>query len=166
MGPISLDISIDAPRERVFDYICDLSRRPTWAGFVNGYRLERLESSGQGAAARFRVGARGGIDYMETVIERAERPHTIVEQGRGGHLDRVRIRTVWELAGGEGDVTELKLTFGTESPARFDRLRELRAAGWWRRRWSRALRGLRDQLEGAAPPPEPVKVAGGDRTPG
>jgi uncharacterized protein YndB with AHSA1/START domain len=163
MGPISLDIQIDAPRERVFDYICDLSRRPAWAQFLSDYRLERIEASGRGAAARFHVGARGGIKYMETVIERAERPHTVVERGRGGHLDRVRIRTVWELTGGEGGVTELTLTFVTESPARFDRLRELGAGRWWRRRWSRALRRLSQQLEGAVPPAEPVRVAGGDR---
>jgi uncharacterized protein YndB with AHSA1/START domain len=163
MGPISLDISIDAPRERVFDYICDLSRRPAWAQFLSDYRLERLEASGQGAAARFHVGARGAVKYMETVIERAERPHTIVEQGRGGHLDRIGIHTVWELTGGEGDVTQLTLTFATDSPAAFDRLRERGAARWWRRRWSRALRRLREQLEGSVPAPEPVRVAGGDR---
>jgi uncharacterized protein YndB with AHSA1/START domain len=167
MGPISLDISIDAPRERVFDYVCDLGRRPAWAQFAHDYRLERLEASGEGAAARFRVGARGGVEYMETVIASAERPHTIVERGRGGHLDRVRIQTVWELTGGEGegDITDLTLTFATDSPAAFDRMREFGAGRWWRRRWSRALRNLRAQLESDAPPPEPVGVAGGDRQP-
>lgn len=167
MGPISLDIEIDAPRERVFDLICDLSRRPGWAPhFGDDYRLERLEPSGEGAAARFRVDAPGGIGFMETVISRAERPHTIVEHGRGGRSDRARVRTIWELSGGAGDVTSVRLTFWTEQPTLLHRLGELRAGRWWRRRWSRALRGLRAALEGDGGLPEAsVGVAGGDRQP-
>ena len=163
MGPISVDISIDAPREQVFDDICDLSRRPAWAGdLVSDYRLERLEASGRGAAARFRVDAPGGIRYMETVITEADRPHKVVEHGHGGHLDRVAVGAVWELVEGEGSVTVVTLTFWTEPAAVLDRVRELgRASRWWRRRWSRALRLLRDQLESPDGAPEPVRVAGG-----
>ena len=165
MGPISLNISIDAPRERVFDTICDLSRRPSWAEFVHEYRLERVEAAGEGAAARFRIDAPGGIRYMETVIAKAQRPHTVAEHGRGGHLDRVPIRAVWELAGGAGGVTELSLTFWTEPGAVFDSVRELGRGRWWRRRWSRALRALRQQLESGEGLPEQVSVAGADRQP-
>ncbi len=167
MGPISLDISIDAPRERVFDAICDLSRRPSWAGaIVSDYRLERLDPAGRGAAARFRVGAPGGIDFMETVITEADRPHRVVEGGRGGHIDRVHSRAVWDLSGAEGSPTELTLTFATEPKAVFDKLREAgRAERWWKRRWSRSMRALRDQLESSDPAPEPVGVAGIDSRP-
>lgn len=162
MGPISIDIAIDAPRERVFDHICDLSRRPGWATFASDYRLERVDATGRGAAARFRVDAPGGIDYMETILTEVEPPSKVIEHGRGGHLDRVPVRTIWELAGGEGSVTELTLTFWTEPAAMFDRVRELgRASRWWRRRWSRAIRALRDQLESRESAPEPVRVAGG-----
>ena len=165
MGPISLDISIDARRERVFECICDLSRRPSWAGaLVSDLRLERLEGAGRGAAARFRVGAPGGIRYMETVLTEIDPPHTVIEHGRGGHLDRIPIRTAWELVEGQGSVTDVTLTFWTEPAAILDRLRELgRASRWWRRRWRKALKALRDQLESADGLPEPVGVAGGDR---
>jgi uncharacterized protein YndB with AHSA1/START domain len=166
VGPISLDIDIDAPRERVFDAICDLGLRPQWATeFSDDYRLERLEPRGEGAAARFRADAPGGIGFMETVISRAERPHTIVEHGRGGRGDRVAIRAVWELSGGEGSVTSVKLTFGTEPPTILHRLRELRAGGWWRRRWRRALSRLRDLLESGSELRSAMRVAGGDRQP-
>ena len=69
MGPISLSTSIDASRERVFDFICDLAIRPSWTDhFTSDYRLERILASGQGAAARFRVDAPAGVRYMETMV--------------------------------------------------------------------------------------------------
>lgn len=166
MGPISLDIEIDAPRERVFDLICDLSRRPAWADhFLSDFRLERADPAGQGAAARFRVDAPGGVRFMETVIARAEPPHTIVEHGRGGRSDAVAARAVWELTGGEGSVTSVRLTFWTEAPSLLHSLREVGAGRWWRRRWSRALRRLRERLESGQQLPPPVLLAGADRQP-
>lgn len=164
MGPISLDIAIDAPREAVFDRICDLSRRHSWTDhFVSDLRLERIEPSGRGAAARFRVGA-PGIEFLETVIDVADRPSTIAEKGRGGRKDRVGIRTNWELSGGEGSLTEVTLTFWTEPGNVLDRVHGLRAHGWWKRRWRRALKRLRDEIE-SGERAEPVRVGGGDRRP-
>ncbi len=167
MGPLSLTTRIDAPRERVFDLICDLSNRPSWTGnFASDYRLAREQPSGVGAAARFCVDAPGGIRYMETVIAEAERPHLIAERGRGGRLDRTTIRAVWELTEGSGGVTELQLTFWTEPGALLDRLGELPFAGrWWKRNWSRALRQLRELVESGEEPPERIGIAGRDRLP-
>ncbi len=166
MGPVSAEIAIDAPREQVFDFICDLGRRPAWTDhFASDYRLDRVEPAGEGAAARFRAGAPGGLDRMDTVITRASRPHRIDEQGRGGRFNRIGVRTVWELEGGEGTPTEVRLTFWTEPPSPLHRARELRAPGWWRRRWKRALRRLRQQLESPEQPAPGVGLAGADRQP-
>ena len=61
VGPITITTSIDAPRERVFDFICDLATRPSWIDhFADDYRVERIPASGRGAAARFRVDAPAG----------------------------------------------------------------------------------------------------------
>ena len=166
MGPLSLSTDIDAPRERVFDLICDMSVRQSWMDhFVSDFRLERIPAAGVGAAARFRVDAPGGIRYMETVISEADRPHRIVEHGRGGPLDRIPIRAVWELKGGEGSVTRLVLTFWTEPSGIFDRLRGRRGGRWWRRRWKRALRRLQELVESGAELTERAEIAGRDRTP-
>jgi uncharacterized protein YndB with AHSA1/START domain len=163
VGPISLRISVDAPRGRVFDVISDLSTRPAWIDhFAEEYRLERLAPRGQGAAARFRVNAPAGLRYMETVIAEAERPHRIVEHGRGGRLDHLPIRTVWELR--EGPTTVVALTFWTEPSNPIDRLRELGRSRWWRRRWGKALRRLRDRIE-SGDVPVSATAAGADRTP-
>ena len=166
MGPVSAEISIDAPREQVFDFICDLSRRGAWTDhFVTDYRLERVEPAGEGAAARFEVGAPGGLSRMDTVIARAQRPHRIDEHGTGGRSNRIGVRTVWELEGGEGSPTEVRLTFWTEPPDLFHRLRELRGPGWWRRRWKRSLRRLREVLESPERAAPAVALAGADRQP-
>jgi uncharacterized protein YndB with AHSA1/START domain len=167
MGPISLTTTIDAPRERVFDLIVDLGRRPAWTDhFLSDYRLERIPPVGKGAAARFRVDAPGGITYMETVISDAERPHRIAESGRGGRLDRIPCRTLWELSEGPGALTTVVFTFWTEPAAIVDRLRELGRTGWWRRRWKRALRRLGELIESGADVAAPrERVAGADRVP-
>src|ERR671934_2580144 len=101
MGPISATIPIDAPRERVYGFICDLANRPAFTDhFMSDFRLERLESAGVGAAARMRIRRRGL--WMETVIQEASPPRWILERGAGGRLDRIPIRTGWELVEGTG----------------------------------------------------------------
>jgi uncharacterized protein YndB with AHSA1/START domain len=163
VGPISLTVSIDAPRERVFDFLCDLGARSAWIDhFASDYRLERIHARGRGAAARFRVHAPAGVRYMETVIAEVERPYRVVEHARGGRLDRIAMRIVWELE--EGPTTRVSLTFWTIPPGHFDRIREIGRERWWRRRWKRALVRLRELIESGEAPPR-AEVAGGDRVP-
>ena len=155
--------SIDAPRERVFDFISDLGTRDGWIDhFAEEYRLARIAAQGVGAAARFRVDAPAGVRYMETVIAEVERPYRIVEHGRGGRLDRTAIRTVWELE--EGPTTTVTLTFWTVPANGFDRMREMGRTRWWRRRWSKALRRMREIIESGESVPR-TEAAGGDRLP-
>ena len=163
MGPISLTISIDAPRERVFDFICDLGVRDSWTDhFASEFRLARIPAQGAGAAARFRVDAPAGVRYMETVIAAADRPFRVVEHGRGGRSDHIPIRTVWELE--EGPTTTVTLTFWTVPPRAFDRVRELGRSRWWRRRWKKGLRRMQELIETGATASR-TEVAGGDRLP-
>jgi uncharacterized protein YndB with AHSA1/START domain len=163
VGPITVNVSIDAPRERVFDFICDLATRPSWIDhFASEYRLERIPAAGRGAAARFRVDAPAGVRYMETVIAEADRPYRIVEHGRGGRLDRVPMRLVWELEA--GPTTTVAFTFWTAPASRIDRVREVGRERWWHRRWGKALRRMREQIESGAPTPR-LGIAGGDRLP-
>lgn len=156
MRPLSLSTAVDASREQVFDFIIDLSKRPGWTDhFLGGFQLERIEASGQGAAARFRAGA-PGIRYMDTTIAEAERPHKIVERGHGGRSNRRTINTVWELTEGPGAVTTVNLTFWTEPAG-------LRGGRWWRRRWRKALRRLAAEIESGAASQPAATVAGGNR---
>jgi uncharacterized protein YndB with AHSA1/START domain len=163
VGPITVTTSIDAPRERVFDFICDLATRPSWIDhFADDYRVERIPASGRGAAARFRVDAPAGVRYMETVIAETDPPYGVVEHARGGRLDRIPMRLVWELEA--GPTTTVTLTFWTAPTSTFDRIREIGRERWWRRRWTKALARMRDVIESGAQVPR-VEIAGGDRVP-
>jgi uncharacterized protein YndB with AHSA1/START domain len=164
MGPISVKKPIDAPRERVFDFLCDLANRPAIVDhFTREFRLQRLESAGVGAAARFRI--KGPAHWMETVIEEVAPPHRIVERGRGGRLDRIPIVTTWDLVESGARGCEVTLTFNTEPSRGLDRLREmLGAKRLYRRHWSVALSRLKELMESGRPA-DRVVVAGADRLP-
>jgi len=160
MNLISVTATIDVPRERVYELLCDLSVRPAFCDhFVDDYRLERLDPVGVGAAARFRLDRAGG--WMETVIEEVVPPHMVRERGRGGRLNRVPASTVWELAPGSSPAScELTLTFWTEPSSPVDRVKEaFRRSRPLRRDWARALDRLRELCESERRP-ERVAVAG------
>lgn len=190
MGPVSATIIVEAPRERVFELISDLAARPAFTDhFTSELHLEQVRTNGPGAAARFRVDAPGNRYWMETVIDGADPPRRIEEVGRGGRADRIPMLTTWELAPepgrtswdlverpdgaaweeveGPDSTTEVKVTFRTEPSRLADRAKEVLAPGgrrWHRRQWKRALRRLKDAVEGGEPV-ERVRLAGGDRVP-
>jgi uncharacterized protein YndB with AHSA1/START domain len=165
MGPISASRLIDAPRERVFDFLADLSNRPAFTDhFLGEFRLERLSSSGVGASARFRL-TRPGI-WAETVIEEVSPPYRILERGKGGRWDRTPMFTAWELVEGpSAETTDVTVTFWTDPSHPLDRLKEkLGAKRWYRRQWTIALRRLKGVIEEDRPVTQ-VAVAGADRVP-
>jgi uncharacterized protein YndB with AHSA1/START domain len=165
MGPVSVTRAIDAPREQVYDFLCDLANRPAFTDhFLGDCRLERFESAGVGAAARMRI-EKAGL-WMETVIVETSRPHRILEQGKGGRLDRIPILTAWELVEGPGAASsEVTVRFGTEPSNPVDRLRELRRGErYYRRQWSAALSRLKELIESGRHA-ERVVIAGGARAP-
>ena len=166
MRPVSATTVIDVPRERVFAFVADLANRESFTrGFIDQFRLERLPSSGVGAAARFRVNGRGITMWMETVVEESDAPHRLYERGRGGRTDRIGAFTVWELVDGPGNATEVTVTFWKEPTHPWDRIREkFGHARRFRRRWRSALEQLRDVLESGAAI-ERVGVAGEPRLP-
>lgn len=166
MGPVSAEIEIDAPRERVFMAIADLAQRPSFTDrFQHGFRLTRMESTGVGAGARFRSGSRLRSVWMDTAIAAQEPPHKLVEQGRGGRVNRIPATTVWELTEAGGSLTRVQVSFWTEPPSPLDRVLETLSgsAGAAQRGWREALRRLRDQLESEGSPPPSIAIAGGNR---
>jgi len=165
MGPVSAEIEIDAPRAHVFETIGDLARRPSFTDhFLAEFHLTRIESSGIGAGARFRIALPVRSIWMDTVIAELDEPHRIVEHGRGGRSNRIPSTTLWELSEGAGSLTTVRVSQWTEPSNPLDRALEvsLGASVWLQRGWNEALRRLRDQLEGGESPAAPVVVAGGN----
>lgn len=164
MGPVMAEITIDAPRERVFGTVADLALRPAFCDhFMTQFRLQRVESSGVGAAARFHVDAPRFPIWMETVVTEVDGPHMVLERGRGSRIDRLPIGTAWELVEGSGSMTEVRVSFWTEPAHPVDKIKDrLASSGWYGRQWKRALTRLRDLHEGDVTI-EPLHVAGASR---
>jgi len=165
MGPVGAEIEIDAPRERVFATIADLAYRPSFTDhFLTDFHLTRLESSGIGAGARFRVASPLRSVWFDSAIAELEEPHRIVERGRGGRGNRIPSTTVWELTEGAGHLTKVRVSHWTEPSNPVDRALELAAANsiWEQPGWREALRRLRDRLESTEAAPAPIAVAGGN----
>lgn len=165
MGPISAEIEVDVPRERAFALLADLATRPSFTDhFLTDFHLTRLDSSGVGAGARFRVNAPLRSPWEDTAIVELDEPFRIVEQGQGGRSNRIPNHTVWELTGGTGQLTHVRFSHWTE-PKHIDRGVELLSAGsvWQERHWRQALRRLRDLLEAERAEVERIAVAGGNR---
>ena len=164
MGPISAQVEVDAPRERAFDFIGDLANRPSFTGhFISGFHLLRIESSGVGAGARFRLDVAPQALWFDTSIVGLERPLRISERGHGGRTNRIACATEWEFLPGPGPLTTVRVAFWTEPSHPLDRAREILGASsfWLERNWRTALRRLREPLEAAEPPARRVAVAGG-----
>jgi uncharacterized protein YndB with AHSA1/START domain len=90
MDPVRATITIDLPRERVFELISDLANRPAFCDhFQLHFRLQRLGSSGVGAGARFQVRAPRMGTWMETVIDELAPPYRLYERGHCGRWDRI-----------------------------------------------------------------------------
>jgi uncharacterized protein YndB with AHSA1/START domain len=165
MGPVSTEIEIDVPREQLFATLVDLAVRPSFTDhFLTDFHLTRIDPRGVGAGARFRAQGPMRKVWMDTTIVSAEEPFRIVEEGRGGRGNRIRNHTVWELTGGPGALTAVRVSHWTE-PGAVDRALELlsMASLWQARGWRRALRRLRDNLESEQPVAERIAVAGGNR---
>ena len=144
MRPVSARISIDAPRERVFELLSDLSAGPrSWITSPRTTSCLREQPVGVGAGARFRVDAAGG--WLDSIIAESDPPHRLVERGHGGRLNRVPNVTEWVLTDAPGRAgCEVEVTFWTEPTLPFDRLRDARSSG------RRVARGLRRRARAPA----------------
>ena len=164
MGPVSASIEIDVPRQRIFEEICDIARRPSFTDhFISDVHLTRIDPVGVGAGARFRFKLPLRGIWMDTTIAEAEAPFRIVERGRGGRVNRIPSTTVWEILEGPGSLNTVRLSFWTET-SHVDRALDALAGAsiWQERAWREALRRLRDRLEDGASPEAELAVAGGN----
>jgi uncharacterized protein YndB with AHSA1/START domain len=167
MRPATVTSAIDAPRERVFDYLADIANHTEFTDhFMKDFRLERLDSRGVGAAARFRLASPlswAGFDvWAELVIAELERPHRILMEGRAGRIGRVEVSALYRLTHQDPGMTRVELTFSSEPVAATDRIGELLGGRLWLTfQCRRALRRLKLVLEEGEPSAHAVRVAAG-----
>jgi hypothetical protein len=148
MREVTVSATISAPREDVFDFVCDLSLRPSFTDhFMDDYRLARVYPIGVGAASRFKLDAPLANEYAELTITKSDRPREIIEEIRYGRRGRNRSVAVYDFTRESANVTRVELTTFSEPATMVDRLKEIGAAGWLRRKSRKALDRLRMVFE-------------------
>jgi uncharacterized protein YndB with AHSA1/START domain len=150
MGPLTVSVVVDRPREEVFDYLADLANHSEFTDhYLVDWHLTRIDSVGRGAGARFRVKVPGArFSWADVTLVEVERPHRIVELGETGKNNRIRTVGVYELTPGPGGTTRVQFTLETHPVMPSDKLLEsFGARSWMRRKTARAMRRLRSILE-------------------
>jgi len=165
VDPVSVSVIVSAPRERVFAYLEDVANRPQFTGhWMTEWHLLRTDSVGRGAGARFRIKSPrlGRFKWGDLTLAEVESPARIVETGRTGKDNRIRTLATWRLDPASHGSTRVTLTLQTAPKTLLDKLLESfggrRAA---KRNGDRAMKRLRDILEGSRAGGERITVAGG-----
>lgn len=164
MDPITVSTVIDVSRDEVFDYLADIANHAEFTGhYLVDWRLTRTDSVGKGAGARFKLKAPGNrFNWVGVSFAEAQRPYRIVEVGRGGKANRIRMVGVYELAPLTGGGTRVTYTLETEPATLSDRLMEALGGRFWLKRQNqRAMQRLRAILETGKSRGLRVTVAGG-----
>jgi uncharacterized protein YndB with AHSA1/START domain len=150
VDPVEHTITIDRPREEVFEYLADIANHAEFTDhFLKDFRLTREQSYGRGAGARYRVDMPfNRFPWADTTIVEMDPPHRLMEAGRAGKFNRIEVTTQYLLFEGAGNTTRVELTSETDPPLITDKLLErLGARGWLKRKNRQALRRLRAILE-------------------
>ena len=151
MDPVTASITIDRPREEVFEYLADIANHPEFSDhFLKEWRMLRVDSYGRGAGARFKVDAPlDRFSWSDMTFIEVERPHKIVAAGRAGKFNRNKTWTEWTLDPNGANSTRVEVTTESEPALPTDRLMETltRRRGWFKRGLKRSLTRLQSILE-------------------
>jgi uncharacterized protein YndB with AHSA1/START domain len=168
LDPVSSDVVIDRPPEEVYAYLVDVANHAEFTDhYLKDFRLTREDSIGLGAGARFKVDAPlNRFSWADITVVEADPPKRIVQRGRTGKFNRIRLVSTYEIepAGGSTRVT---LTTETEQPRLpSDRLMEAIARRWFKRKQRKAVKRLQRILEeGRSRGQRATIAAGGPRKP-
>jgi uncharacterized protein YndB with AHSA1/START domain len=150
MDPITVSTTIAKPREEVFAYLADVANHAEFTDhYLVDWHLTRENSVGEGAGARFRVKAPlNRFSWADLTLVELQPPYRIVQRGRGGKFNRVRMLGAYTLTPAAGGTTKVQFTVETQPVMPSDRLMEaLCGRAWNRRQAARAMRRLRAILE-------------------
>ena len=150
MDPFTVESTISRPREEVFEYLADIANHPEFTDhYLVDWRLTREDSYGAGAGARFRMKAPlSRFSWADVSFSEVQPPFRIVERGRGGKYNRIKMLGTYTLSPGPGGSTRLEYTLETVPVMPSDRLMEaLGGNAWMRRKTRKAMRRLQTILE-------------------
>lgn len=150
MDPFTVSTTIARPREQVYEYLADIANHAEFSDhYLVDWHLTRVDSYGAGAGARFRVAAPlNRFSWADMTFADMQPPFRILERGRGGKYNRIRMVGTYTLSPGPSGSTKVDYTFETEPRMLSDKLMEtLGGRSWSRRKAAKAMRRLRSILE-------------------
>jgi hypothetical protein len=163
LDPVTSTVTIDRRPDDVFDYLYDVANHAEFTDhYLKDFRLTREDSLGVGAGARFRVDAPlNRFSWADVTVVEAERPRRIVQRGRTGKFNRIRLVSTYAIEPSSGSA-QVSLTTETEQPRLIsDKIMERLARGWFRRKQRKALKRLRAILEEGEQRGARATIAGG-----
>ena len=134
----------------MFEYLADIANHAEFTDhYLVDWHLTREDSYGSGAGARFRIRVpRSRFNWADVTFAEVQPPFRIVERGRGGKYNRIRMLGTYTLSPGAGGTTRLEYTIETVPVMPSDHLMEaIGGARWMRRQTRKAIRRLRTILE-------------------
>jgi hypothetical protein len=150
VDPLTVSTTIAKPREQVFEYLADIANHAEFTDhYLVDWHLLRENPYGEGAGARFRVRAPlNRFAWADMTFAELQAPYRIVEHGRGGKFNRIRLLGTYTLTPGPGGTTKVQYTVETAPVLLSDKLFEaLGGRAWNRRQVAKAMRRLRTILE-------------------
>jgi uncharacterized protein YndB with AHSA1/START domain len=142
--------TIARPREEVFEYLADIANHAEFTDhYLVDWHLTRVDPYGAGAGARFRMKAPlARFAWGDMTFAEVQPPYRIVERGRGGKYNRIRMLGTYTLSPGPSGTTRVEYTLETVPVMPSDKLMEsLGGRAWTRRQTAKAMRRLREILE-------------------
>jgi uncharacterized protein YndB with AHSA1/START domain len=147
--PFTITTTINRPREQVYEYLSDIANHAEFSDhYLVDWHLTRENSQGTGAGVRFRSKMpRNRFGWGDMVIAEMQPPFRILEHGRGGKYNRIRMLCTYTLQPAPGG-TRVQYTFETQPDQLSDKLMEIMGGrSWQKRKSAKAMRRLRAILE-------------------
>ena len=109
VNPFTVSTTIAKPREQVFEYLADIANHAEFTDhYLVDWHLTRIDSYGSGAGARFRIKAPlTRFSWADMTFSELQPPFRIVERGRGGKFNRVRMVSSYMLSPGASGTTKV-----------------------------------------------------------
>ena len=150
MDPFTVSVHIALPREQVFEYLADIANHAEFTDhYLVDWHLLRVETYGEGAGARFRVKAPlNRFAWADMTIAELQPPFKIVERGRGGKFNRIKMIGTYEIVEVRPGVSRVDYTYETDARMLSDVIAEnFGGRAWAKRKARKALKRLRAILE-------------------
>jgi len=143
MRQVTVETVISAPREEIFDFLADLSLRPSFTDhYLKDFRLVGAKPVGVGASSRFLLDTRTFSERGGLTVVELERPRRMVEEGGVGRRGRQRMVATYDLSSEAGG-TRVALTTYSEPGIWVDRLKQRGVHRWVRRQSKKSLERLK-----------------------